>query len=610
MPDLTGWSGIFSAMGLTFIAFEGYEIIVQAGEEVIDPRRTIPKAIFLSLAIVVPIYMLVAFVLVGASSPAFLLHTLQELHMAAPAAAGQATSWQILGSLGELGLAHAAAEFVPFGAYLILVGAMLSTMSALNATTFSSSRVAFAMGRDDNLPDMFAHVSPKRRTPSVAVGWTAVLIAAMVALVPLTTVAAASDIMFLLLFLQVNFAVITIRKKYGHKRAYGYMMPFFPLVPIVEIVTKLGLALFMFNRYPAAWGYVLLWLVAGVAIYWTYARGREQRKEAPPVLAEEKAVVLTPHSVLVPVAGLEAGRRHVRIAADIARCRGSAILLLHAVRVPRQLPASAASPFVAEARPLLDALSRYAESLGVPAATMVRVCHEPADAIVHTSLDSDIDYLVMGWKGVVHGRNSVIGHNLDRVLATSATHAIVVQSCPERPGPERVLVPLSNPLGARIGLSVAALVNSAHPDTAATIVHATRAELDEARKAAFRDAVQAALEGEGGEDWQALPRCPVRFIFLVAEDPIGAIAVLSGQFDRMVVGTSEAGLWRAQVFGTTPLRIVQEARCPAILVRRRQAEIKTEVQRFFEFFRGLDPTEEVPRGGAAQLVIGGEGDGS
>ncbi len=44
-----GFPGILSAMGLTFIAFEGYEIIVQAGEEVKEPRKNIPKAVFLSL---------------------------------------------------------------------------------------------------------------------------------------------------------------------------------------------------------------------------------------------------------------------------------------------------------------------------------------------------------------------------------------------------------------------------------------------------------------------------------------------------------------------------------------------------------------------------------
>ena len=60
-PLLTkGWGGVFAAMGLTFIAFEGYEIIAQTSEEVENPKKNVPRAIFLSLIIVVPIYLLVA----------------------------------------------------------------------------------------------------------------------------------------------------------------------------------------------------------------------------------------------------------------------------------------------------------------------------------------------------------------------------------------------------------------------------------------------------------------------------------------------------------------------------------------------------------------------
>jgi amino acid transporter len=65
----TGIAGLVAAMGLTFIAFECYEIIVQTGEEVKNPRRNIPRAIFISLAIVVTLYCLVAFVSIGAISP-------------------------------------------------------------------------------------------------------------------------------------------------------------------------------------------------------------------------------------------------------------------------------------------------------------------------------------------------------------------------------------------------------------------------------------------------------------------------------------------------------------------------------------------------------------
>ena len=70
----TGIPGLFAAMGLTFIAFEGYEIIVQTGEEVKNPKRNIPRAIFISLATVVTLYCLVAFVSIGAISPKGLLH--------------------------------------------------------------------------------------------------------------------------------------------------------------------------------------------------------------------------------------------------------------------------------------------------------------------------------------------------------------------------------------------------------------------------------------------------------------------------------------------------------------------------------------------------------
>jgi amino acid transporter len=54
-----GFEGVILAMGLTFVAFEGYEIIAQSGEEVKNPKKNIPRAIFLSIGVVVIIYVLV-----------------------------------------------------------------------------------------------------------------------------------------------------------------------------------------------------------------------------------------------------------------------------------------------------------------------------------------------------------------------------------------------------------------------------------------------------------------------------------------------------------------------------------------------------------------------
>ncbi|MGI0039389.1 MAG: APC family permease, partial [Nitrososphaera sp.] len=146
-----GLGGMVAAMGLTFIAFEGYEVIVQTGEEVKNPKRNIPRAIFISLAVVVSLYCLMAFVALAAISPP-----------------GGEQAWQFIGGAGELGIAKAVDLFMPYGLYVVLAGGIVSTLAALNATTFSSARVALAMGRNYNLPAALGSIHPVNKTPHVA----------------------------------------------------------------------------------------------------------------------------------------------------------------------------------------------------------------------------------------------------------------------------------------------------------------------------------------------------------------------------------------------------------------------------------------------------------
>jgi len=64
-----GTMGLVLAMGLTFIAFEGYEIIAQAGDVIKRPKKNIPRAIFISLGIVISVYVVFAFVFIGGLYP-------------------------------------------------------------------------------------------------------------------------------------------------------------------------------------------------------------------------------------------------------------------------------------------------------------------------------------------------------------------------------------------------------------------------------------------------------------------------------------------------------------------------------------------------------------
>ena len=178
-----GWGGVFKAMGLTFIAFQGFEVIAQSSEEIKNPKKNIPRAVFLSLIIVIPIYLLVAITAIGSVN------------------SGNMTPWDYLASQKETALVEVARHFFVGGGIMILVGGLISTMSALNATIYSSSRVAFAMGRDRNFPSFFAKVHPKNFTPHWGIVGALVIVVVMAVSLPIEDVASAADIMFLLLFL-------------------------------------------------------------------------------------------------------------------------------------------------------------------------------------------------------------------------------------------------------------------------------------------------------------------------------------------------------------------------------------------------------------------------
>ncbi|HXI21171.1 MAG TPA: amino acid permease, partial [Gemmatimonadales bacterium] len=289
-----GWGGVFAAMGLTFIAFEGYEIIAQTSEEVQSPRRNVPRAIFLSLLIVVPIYLLVAVVAMGAVTPPI-----------------GATAAEFLGKEKELALVAAAGQFLRGGGILILVGGLLSTVSALNATIYSSSRVAFAMARDANLPPALARIHPTRATPHLAILFSALVITAMAVLLPIEDVAAAADLMFLLLFVQVNIAAIRLRKLRPDLDR-GFRVPLMPLTPILAIATMLFLGVFLFLRYPQGAVAVVVWLGAGAGVYYGYSRKREtahleQERWMERIEREEYSVLVAVSSPHTLASLMEAG---------------------------------------------------------------------------------------------------------------------------------------------------------------------------------------------------------------------------------------------------------------------------------------------------------------
>ncbi len=372
-----GLGGIVAAMGLTFIAFEGYEIIVQTGEEVKNPKKNIPKAIFISLTLVVVLYCLVAFVSIGAFSP--------PGNTALPA-------WKFIGNQGDLGIMKAAETFLPFGPLIILAGGIVSSLAALNATTYSSARVAFAMGRHYNLPNQLSQIHPKFKTPFIATITSGVIMAVMAYSLPLTDIALAAGVVFLLLFTQVNISVITIRRMYGDKLDYGFKTPFFPIIPIVGIFLKIGLAVYLLITQPLSWVISLLWIAIGFGIYRLYTFRKEIDHYAP-IVTSEGDITRKDFRILLPYTP-ENPDRLTKYAIRVAKDNDGEINILRTITVPNQTPLSAGIAFTESAARAFKPLEKAIEKEGILNHYLVRISHDATQALVSTIEEQHIDLLI------------------------------------------------------------------------------------------------------------------------------------------------------------------------------------------------------------------------
>ncbi len=369
-----GIGGVVAAMGLTFIAFEGYEVIVQTGEEVKNPKRNIPRAIFISLGAVVVLYCLIAFVSIGGIFPAGI------------------DSWMYIGKSGELGIMKAAELLVPYGAFIVLGGGLISTLAALNATTFSSARVAFAMGRNYNMPYQLSAIHKKNKTPYVAILISGIIMAIMAYGLPLGQIAVAAGVIFLLLFTQVNMAVITIRRIYGDKLDYGFKTPFFPIIPIIGIFLKLGLAIFLLFTQPLSWAITVVWVAIGFFVYRLYTFRKEIDHYAP-IVTSEGDLERKDYRILIPYTP-EDPDRLLKYAIRVAKENFGEINILRVITVPKQTPLSAGSGYAEIAKKSFEPLDKIIDKENILNHYLVRISHDTSEAILATVEEQKIDLLI------------------------------------------------------------------------------------------------------------------------------------------------------------------------------------------------------------------------
>ena len=410
----TGTMGLVLAMGLTFIAFEGYEIIAQAGDEIKKPKKNIPKAILISLGIVISIYVVFAFVFIGGLNP---------VQLGQPA-------WEFIGGYGELGIIEAAEYYLPFGALIVLAGGFVSTLAALNATTFAASRVSFAMGRNHDLPPIFNRLHTKYRTPFISTIFSAIVMLVLAMSFDLTMIALAASVMFLFLFAQVNAACITIRRLSKEKKlVYGFKTPLFPLVPVVGFALVSILAVYLLFSQPLSWLIAIVWVAAGFLIYKFYTSRKEKEHHAPLVF-NQSPEERKEYRVLV-VFKKRTATKLTKLAEAIATQKDGEISFLNIITVPKQTPLSFANKSGETGIGVFDKFKKSI-SHSIRHRYLVRLCHDPTEAILATAEEQSINTLLVDFSFLRNNRKllslstcDVIGVKTRKNFAKDISNLIV-----------------------------------------------------------------------------------------------------------------------------------------------------------------------------------------
>jgi len=190
-----GLQGILSAAVVFFLSYMGFGLITSASENMENPKKNVPLAIFISIAVVMFVYVAVSFVAIGNLSITALIKAQDNA------------------------LAVAAKPFLgSFGFILISVGALFSISSALNATLYGGANIAYSLAKDGELPETFERKTWFKSTEGLYI--TAVLGLFFALTFDVGAIATITSAIFTIIYIFVLISHYRLADNYGGNKSF------------------------------------------------------------------------------------------------------------------------------------------------------------------------------------------------------------------------------------------------------------------------------------------------------------------------------------------------------------------------------------------------------
>lgn len=253
-----GFGGIGAGAAYIFFAYIGFDAVSTTAQEAKNPQRDLPIGIIVSLLVCTVLYVAVAAVLTG------MVHW-QDVNIEAPVAR----------AFLDRGLLTAS--------HIITLGALAGLTSVMLVMLLGQTRVLYSMAKDGLLPrKFFAAIHPKFRTPYKNTILVGVLAAIVGSITPIEDIGKMVNIGTLLAFVIVCIAVMVLRNT-NPNQPRPFRTPLVPFVPILGILFN---GYMMYKLGWINWARLIIWLIIGLVIYFTYSRYHSRVRN--PQLREEE----------------------------------------------------------------------------------------------------------------------------------------------------------------------------------------------------------------------------------------------------------------------------------------------------------------------------------
>ncbi len=167
---------------------------------------------------------------------------------------------------------------VVWARFLVKLGAIFGLATVMLVMLLGQSRVFYSMSRDGLLPEWAGAVHPRFRTPWISTLLVGGFVAVFASVIPIEVLGELVSIGTLLAFVIVCFGVWILRVRRPHLHR-PFKTPWVPVVPILGILVSLGL---MASLPLDTWIRLIVWLIIGMVIYFTYSRHHSRVQKLVP----------------------------------------------------------------------------------------------------------------------------------------------------------------------------------------------------------------------------------------------------------------------------------------------------------------------------------------